>query len=356
MEHNSAGTSPATSRASTPHIAILGTGGTIACTTADNGDLVPTLSIAEVIERTGLHDLAAQYNITVTSEDVMSLDSSAIQLQDVDTLIGHVRACVDNARNNNVRLLGVIVVHGTDSMEETAMAMDQIIGAHVPIVLTGAQRAADHPNADGPSNLRQAVDFFVRSVPLDSTPTSPRPHVVFGGQVLPAFGVFKSHTTADAGFSNTFTEAAEAEGRALPEYVAEVNQRLAFTGSSAEGAWAEAEEALPQLSGFNVPIVEAYAGADGQLIRALIASGQPIHGIVVAAMGSGNVPPLLVEALEEAQVPTVICSRVPSGGVHFVYGGTGGGAQLERLGMFSGEALRPSQARIALIAHLAQHG
>lgn len=126
-----------------------------------------------------------------------------------------------------------------------------------------------------------------------------------------------------------------------------------------------------------MPIVTTFAGDDGLLIRALRerdGAGSDrdgavpdrdgaVHGLVLAAMGSGNIPTAVAAELsawradrsaQAGELPVVVCSRVPTGGVSFVYGGSGGGAQLARDGLRSGGALRPSQARIELLYEIAR--
>lgn len=277
-------------------IIVLGTGGTISCTHADNGDLRPTYTTAELV---------AQADITaanVECRDIMQLDSSNITLTDIDALVAAIdRAITDGAA-------GIILLHGTDSLEETAMAIHRFFTGSIPIAITGAQRPADDPNPDGPENLRAAF------AALDQ----PEVMVVFGGEIMNAYGTTKRHTTEERAFANT--------------YLGNVPERLPRRAP---------------LAGLTVAIVTTYAGADAGLI--------PTHldGLVIAAMGSGNVPSALADALPELGYPVTICTRVPEGAVHFIYGGTGGGASLERLGVRSGGSLRPTQARMEMLCQLA---
>ncbi len=333
LGHMDTSASPADPAEQASRIVILGTGGTISCTTAADGSLRPTLSIAEIFAKA---QVELPGNVEVTCQDVMTLDSSAIRLEDIDELIAHAHRSIRTAEAGSVRLAGIVVVHGTDSMEETAMAFDQSLLGPTPIVFTGAQRPADDQHPDGPGNLRRAIEFLL------SAPAASRPHVVFGGQTLPAFGATKIHTTADAGFASTVEDAAQTESE------------LRFLLPASERG--ETRDTSP-LAGLFVPIFDAHIAANPVLIEMLLdphSAAPTPDGLVIAAMGSGNVPPPMVDAMREATNPIVICSRVPFGGVHFVYGGSGGGASLAQLGMLSGGALRPAQARMALLAHLAR--
>ena len=116
-----------------PHVTVLGTGGTIACTTDAAGDLVPTCSISTLLSHAGIAPEA------VTARDVMQLDSSTMTLADLDALLVDIHSA-DGP---------VVLTHGTDSMEETAMAVDRLLGG--PVVLTGAQRPADDVLRKGPT-------------------------------------------------------------------------------------------------------------------------------------------------------------------------------------------------------------
>ena len=131
-------------------IALIATGGTIACTTTADGSLVPTVSGAT---------LAADIDAEVV--EFRQLDSSSITLADLDELIA-----VVNSQTSREDIDGVIITHGTDSMEETALALEIFCSGAKPIVLTGAQRSHDHPAADGPSNLRDARNLAASGLSL----------------------------------------------------------------------------------------------------------------------------------------------------------------------------------------------
>jgi L-asparaginase len=280
---------------------VLATGGTIACTTGPDGERIPTRTVDDLLRGAG-----PVHGDVGDARDVLLLDSSAMTLRDLDDLLAEVAAAAAHGP--------VVLTHGTDSMEETAMAVDRLVGG--PVVLTGAQRPADVPAPDGPGNLRDAVAAA-------GEVTSPV--IVMGGARVPAYGARKVHTTADRAFANPLT----GDGPAP------------LTDSPAP------------LAGLRVDIVPAYQGGDATLVDAAVAAGA--DGIVVAAFGSGNagvLSPGIDRALERG-VPVVICSRVPGGPVDLVYGGPGGGAELARRGVLSGGLLSPAQARTELLCRLA---
>lgn len=316
-------------------IPVLGTGGTISCTHSPEGDLVPTLNCADIVKQARIPQ-----GLAPLPHDIMSIDSSSITLPQIDELVAHI------ANFCSPVPAGVVVLHGTDTMEESALAAACALELPCPVVFTGAQRPGDDAAPDGPTNLSRAF------AALASGELSAGVHLVFGDAILPARGAYKAHTTAETAFRNALIdsgkhddESPKTDGTALPPL---------------------------QVAGLYVPIVSTFAGDDGQLIQALREQdkrGQDtnvgakvgaVDGLVLAAMGSGNIPTAVAEELEAwraertAELPVVVCSRVPTGGVSFVYGGTGGGAQLARAGFRSGGALRPSQARIELLYELAR--
>lgn len=315
-------------------IVVLGTGGTISCAHDERGDLVPSHSIEDIVAQAGVHNLD---NVHVVARDIMALDSSDLQLADVDHILSAIHeAMLDTSYP--APLGGVIVIHGTDTMEETAMAVHCLLNRYpAPVILTGAQRPFDDPHPDGPINLRDAVSFAL-SIPLDRTVP---PHVVFGGVALPASGLSKAHTEDDRAFvgSTTYHDAP-----------------LASSPIEPYGDMSPTPPPPPLLAPLRVEIVTAYGGCSGRVIDAIAADSQPLHGVVVAALGSGNLPSSMVTSLETLDVPVWLCTRVPFGPMASVYGGAGGGAELERLGFSIQDGLRPSQARMKLLCELATAG
>lgn len=286
------------------NVLVISTGGTIASTTTDRGALVPTLTGEELVARCGT-------TRQVRAIDVASLDSSSMGLAEIDLLRETVRtSLLDDSAS-------LVITHGTDSMAETALALDFVHADPRPVVLTGAMRSADHAHPDGPANLRGAIE-------VAATRRDTGVLVHFAGETLPARGLMKTQTTAEHAFTLT-------SGSPLPRPMA-----------------------VPPapLAGLNIPIIRAWAGADDALIRAL----GPIDGLVLEALGSGNVSACMggaVAKLLRRGVPVVVATSVPYGEVSFAYGGAGGGSTLGDLGALPAGYLSASQARIALATALA---
>lgn len=294
-------------------ITLLTTGGTIACTTDENGVLRPTVTGPDLVA--AVQDTLPDH-VTVTVRDLARLDSSAITLSDLDELVAAVH---EELASEDVD--GVVITHGTDSMEDTALALDCFHGDDRPVVLTGAQRAFDHPSSDGPGNLSEAVR-------LAADPLARRQGVLiaFGGWTIPARGAVKRHTSELDGFISTTPR--------------EVVRPPAV--------------AVAPLAGRLVPVIAAWPGAGRELVDAAVAAGAT--GIVVEALGSGNIGPGMGEGVADALaagIPVVVSTRVPQGPVTLAYGGTGGGATLAERGAVGAGYLRPGQARIALTVALA---
>jgi len=231
-------------------------------------------------------------------------------------------------------IAGVMISHGTDTLEETAYFLDLTVSTDKPIVLVGAQRNASESDYDGPRNLVNAARVCV----------SPQARgkgaiIALNGQINAAREATKTHT------SNVETFKSGDFG-----YLGVVdNDRVVFARTPLRRQHiALKEEPLPR-----VDIVAMYAGADGALIRAAVAAGA--KGIVIQALGIGNVNIPMYEAAEEAigqGIVVVISTRVPNGRVLPVYGTVGGGKTLKDAGAVFADNLSPQKARILLMLAL----
>lgn len=291
-------------------IAVVATGGTIACTLDEHGALVPTVSAAELVD--AALSLSAVPRVNTRAIDSVRLDSSSLTLPDLDDLLQRVHALLADTS-----IAGVVITHGTDSMEDTAMALELFHIGDKPVVITGAQRSFDHPDSDGPQNLADAIAY--------ATTGAPGVSIRFGGLTVPARGAFKSHTSSLEAFA------------AVPTPM-KTRPTLALT----------------PLAGNDVVIISAWPGASRTMVDAAVASGA--GGIIVEAMGSGNMGSQMGEGVAdalEAGIPILITTRVPEGSVSLAYGGSGGGATLARNGALGTGTLRAGQARMVLLAALA---
>lgn len=290
-----------------PLVTVLTTGGTIASSRGEDGAASPTRSGQDLL------GLLGQVPVRLRVRDLLAKDSSSLTLADMQLVSDAV-----GAELADPEIAGVVVLHGTDAMEETALLVQLQHAPARPVIFTGAQFAADHPQADGPGNLAAAL------AAAGDHGAAPGVALVFGGRRLAVWGLYKAST-----------EAADAFRRA------------------ADGVPALPLQPAP-VSGLRVDIVAVHPGGDGLHLDASLAAGA--DGIVLAALGSGNGAPELVAAIRRATargVPVIVSSRVPEGGLAPVYGGGGGGHDMMLAGAIHARILRPGQARILLAALLA---
>ena len=293
------------------HVVVLSTGGTIASTHDKTGAVVPTVTGSKLVEPlSGTFD---KDKLTLEVKDIAKLDSSAMTLDDTDTIIEAV-----NKELQRDDVDGVVVTHGTDSMEETAIAVDTFQDSEKPVALTGAMRPFDDPDPDGPDNLALAVKTVT-----DPANEGRGTFIAFADHVIPARGAFKSDTSKADGFANN-------NGKKQPQRPKALKHQ--------------------PLGNTRVDIIAAYPGAPADLIQRSLDSGA--EGIVIEGMGAGNIGDELAQAAKAAakKVPVVLTTRVDHGPVEGIYGGAGGGATLADAGVISSGALRAPQARMLLAA------
>ena len=300
---------------------VLGTGGTIAGTAANAADNVG-YTAAQLGVESLVKAVPALADVPLECEQVAQTDSKDMGFGLWRTLA--LRIAHHLARDD---VAGVVVTHGTDTLEETAYFLHRVLAPAKPVAMTAAMRPATSLNADGPQNLLDAVA-------VASTHGSQGVVVVMAGAVHSGADVRKAHTyrldaftSGDAGPLGVVEEGGVTSWRAWPQGVALGLQ------------WLPGEaEAWPQ-----VEIVSSHAGATGALVRAACELG--VQGLVVAATGNGTVHTTLEEALLEAQEQGVTVWRSSR---------CGNGRVLERADdvLPSAGELTPVQARVELILQL----
>jgi L-asparaginase len=228
-------------------------------------------------------------------------------------------------------LAGAVVVQGTDTLDEAALAYDLLWDDARPLVVTGAMRTADAPGADGPANLRDAI-----AAAASPALRGQGALVSIAGRVHAADAVVKMHTSAiDAFASPDSGPVAEVEGGRVALLRRRVGRRR--VDAAAVGI-------IPPVG-----LVVAAVGLDGSAIDAAVAAGA--RGVVVEATGAGNTNPSLLQAAERAMasgLTIVLASRVPGGRVTTGYAFPGGGATWARAGAILAGHLTGPKARIVL--------
>lgn len=240
-----------------------------------------------------------------------------------------------NTALDRPEVVGVVVSHGTDTLEESAYFLDLTVKSNKPIVLIGAQRNASESDFDGPRNLLNAVRVCLAPESKDKGSM-----IILNNQINPARSVTKTHTSSVETFkSGDFGFLGVIDNDRVVFYSAPLRrQHVPLTAAS-----------LPY-----VEIVPMYGGADGGMVKAAVDRGA--KGIVIQALGWGNVNKPMYESIKEAigkGVPVVVTTRVPNGRVLPVYGFVGGGKTLQEAGAIFGDDLNPQKARILLMLTLA---
>ncbi|MEP6572958.1 MAG: asparaginase [Gemmatimonadota bacterium] len=223
---------------------------------------------------------------------------------------------------------GIVITHGTDTLQETAYLLARTLESTVPIAITGAMRTSSDVGWDGPRNLTDAAR--VAAAPESRSRGA---MVVFGGRILSGL------------------EAVKTEAIGLDAFAAPYGSMLGVvqSGSVRFGRPAEALPlVLPQSLSARVAHVPVVVGDDG----ALLDLARPLHdGLVLEAFGSGNIPPGAVPAVQrwiDEGKTVVLASRCATGQVTPVYAFAGGGATLVKAGVIPAGPRTPSQARMEL--------
>jgi L-asparaginase len=312
-------------------VVVLGTGGTIAGRAASGGD-----NIGYTAGQVGVADLLdgidAPEGLELVAEQVAQLDSKDMSF---DTWLQLAQRCAGWLAEADVA--GVVITHGTDTIEETAFFLQTVLAPGKPVVLTCAMRPASSLSPDGPQNVRDAIAVAAASAKGVT--------VVCAGTIHSALDVQKVHTYRPDAF---------ASGDAGPVgYVEEgAVRRLRDWPQSPAGKRSKILEAKPGTATRwpRVEIVTSHAGASGAIIDLLLqerAAGvaEPVRGLVLAATGNGTVHHALEAAALRAQdagVTVLRATRCASGRI------------LPRPDdrLRDAGALTPVKARIALMLEL----
>lgn len=225
---------------------------------------------------------------------------------------------------------GVIVTHGTDTLEETAYFLDLTINTEIPIVMIGSMKNSSEPDWDGPRNLIDAIHIC-----LNDNSKNLGVLVCLNGEINAASEVTKIYSDSVESFKSLdfgslgFVQNGRVIYNRLPHYL---------------------EKIETDVIDDNVDMLTVYAGMNEKFFRFSADSGA--SGIVVEALGVGNVPPPAFEGIKYAVqkgIPVVLTSRCPAGETDYIYSYPGAGKHLHDLGVIFADYINGQKARIKLI-------
>lgn len=308
-------------------ICVIFTGGTISMKIDEsNHSVIPAFSadeiMASLLHSDIYHDLEIIEYAKVPSPSItpdMMLDLSRV---------------VQNALSRN-DVTGCVVVHGTDTLEETAFFLDVIIDSVKPIVVTGSMKSSSELGFDGINNLVSSILVAKSKLSFGKGAL-----VVMNDQINAASEVTKSNTLS----LDTFKSLDYG-----PLGIVD-NKQVIFHRSVSS----KRSHVVTDTIAHQVHLIKAYAGMDSSLFQYL-ANLPDTKGVVIEALGRGNMPPASlpgIDSLISKRIPVVITSRCPSGRVLDTYGYEGGGKDLTKRGCLLAPNLNGQKARILLLLAL----
>lgn len=308
------------------HLLVIHTGGTISMS-QDQSNKVVTNDINPI----SLHqDVINQY-AQIDELNPFNVPSPHMTIQHVKQLKDIILEAVTNKYYD-----GFVITHGTDTLEETAFLLDLILGIEQPVVITGAMRSSNEIGSDGLYNYISAI-----RVASDEKARHKGVMVVFNDEIHTARNVTKTHTSN----TNTFQSPNHGPLGVLTK------DRVQFHHMPYR------QQALENVNEkLNVPLVKAYMGMPGDIFS--FYSREGIDGMVIEALGQGNMPPSALEGIQQLvslNIPIVLVSRSFNGIVSPTYAYDGGGYQLAQQGFIFSNDLNGPKARLKLLVALSNN-
>lgn len=307
-----------------PKVCIIFTGGTISMTVDDEiGAAIPTLSGEQILSMVSNIDKMADI-------EVINFSEIPGPHMTIDKLLELKRLIQDKLEDSAIT--GVIVTHGTDTLEETAYFLDLTLHHEKPIIVVGAMRNSSELGYDGSSNLAAAV----------CTAISPKARnkgvlVVLNNEVNAAAEVTKTNTLSLNTFQSPYGPLGTIDTNDFIVY-REIAYRQHIQTDRVER---------------RVDLIKTVIDMDDRMIRCAVDTGAV--GLIIEAMGRGNVSPKVMEGIRYAidkGVSVVVVSRCYSGRVFVSYGYAGGGKELADLGVIMGGDMSGPKARLKLMLAL----
>ena len=308
------------------HIVLVATGGTIASYAKTEGGAVTAgLSGDRLLE--SLH--APLPGITVEVDNIEAAGSNALTLETIYKLCRHI-----DARLAEPGVDGVVVTHGTDTMEESAFLARLLVRSDKPVVFTGAQRHAGQPDTDGPRNMHDAL--LCAAAP-DLTGVGAV--IVFEGEIHGARYVSKVHSSrVDTFRSNGHGKLGEIDEGEVHLYTRPARPRQVIDAPSLDP---------------NVELIALGLGSMPRYLEWCASNG--VSGVVIEAFGRGNAPKgfaAVCRKLVAAGIPVILATRCPEGRTRAIYGADSGGVTMVEAGAILSGDLSAAKARLLLAALL----
>ncbi len=306
-------------------IAFISTGGTIAMEADESGYAQPSAGAKELID--SLSDI--KKDMIIKDFEFKNIPSAHMTIKNLIELREHVLNVIEKGYD------GVVITHGTDTMEETAYFLDLTIDKNIPIVLTGSQRNLSAISSDAPRNiidsLRVAGDDGAKEMGV---------LIVFASEVITAREAIKTHRTRLDTFKSI---------EFGPIGTIDNDKVLWFRKPMIIEKYG-----LGDIDSLIVDIIPSYLGSDSRNIRNSIKDG--VNGIVLQALGAGHIPESMLDGIKEAirsNIPLVLTSR-PLKGRFFTdtYGFKGSEKYLRDINVIFGEDLPSQKIRIKLLVLL----
>jgi L-asparaginase len=315
-------------------IGILFTGGTISMQLDPaTGAAVPALGAQDILARVPAIRSVADIDI----EDFARLPGPHVTPEQMWRLARRSAAWLERPDID-----GLVITHGTDTIEETAYLLDLLLTSDKPVVLVGAMRTISDASWDGPANLLAAA-----RVAACADARGRGVLVVMDEQILPAREVRKVHTESSGSFATPEFGPLGVVDAGTVVFRRRPLQRPAWRDPGAE-VGLRVRRLEPR-----VELVQTYTGMSDRLVRCALENAT--RGLAIVAFGRGNVPPAIVPSLRsgvESGVTVTISSRCVAGRVSPRYGYDGGGLQLMQLGAILTGDLSGAKARLLQMAAL----
>ncbi|MDQ0858599.1 asparaginase [Bacillus sp. V2I10] len=305
------------------HIFVIHTGGTISMSEDET-----TGEVKQGESNPLLQNLLKFNDIVITAKELFYLPSPHITPKEMLEL----KETIEKVCQKD-KIDGIVITHGTDTLEETAYFLDLTLNVNIPVVITGAMRSSNELGSDGLYNLVSSIQVAASKEAAEMGVL-----VVMNDEVHSAKNATKTHTSNVATFQS-------------PQYgpIGIVNKRgVAFHHKPVS----QTSLAVASLTK-QVLLLKAYAGMDETILKAI--EELKLDGLVIEALGQGNLPPKMMTSLKKLMslgVKIVIVSRCFNGIVQDVYAYEGGGKTLKDAGIIFSNGLNGQKARLKLMIAL----